>query len=222
MRNLSLFLILLNIVGFVFWGVLHSPGNNTIDHDAIERSKGGERLVLLSEFSASSGIAASVDSSVKKEETFSCYKLGPIDSKGVGAKVITQLDRLGLEATLRGGATEQIIDYWVYLEAFENLRTARTVVVDLRRQGYTSDLIEEGVYQNGVTVDFFAQEKQAQRVIDDLRKLGFKASKQVRERQGAMFWVQVKSSDDQTLSASVVNSLRSVAPGLQRSDISCA
>lgn len=182
MRWLALVLVLVNlaVLGWLFVG---APGQA---ETGIERPPEIGHLALLRETTE----PAAVDTSV-------CYTIGPFADSDLAAEARARLAALDLDPEERVLRDDEVYGYQVLLPPFDSQAEAVEVTRELAERGIRDYfvMVEEGEFENAVSLGLFSEQRFAVNHLRTLEDLGFDAEMRLRTRTRERYWQDYRDPD---------------------------
>lgn len=210
MRALSLFLILLNALFFI-WAQLIDVKAGDLDRPAA-KSASTPRIVLVKETGTGSHdeVEPTVVESVQpprveplggpRNETAvasaapqsSCTTVGPFADLANAAQAQAVLKSAGFDPRQRVEEGELWVGYWVSVQNLPTRDAAEEAVGVLSERGITDIYIMPGSDPpNVLSLGVFSDYQRAQRRANEIRMLGFEPQIDDRKRAGSAYWIDV-------------------------------
>lgn len=119
-----------------------------------------------------------------------CYWVGPYagaEQRGVARARFISAGFVVREESIAGTAT----DYWVFFPAFVTREQAEAKLVELRRRGVDSFIVNEGAFVNAISLGHFSQEEKAQAFMTRLRGEGWPVEMRSQPKAARELWLYV-------------------------------
>lgn len=181
MYQLLIILLLLN-VSVLTWNVVLAP-DNKIPRPALTDA-GIPELVLRND------VDDVVYSSVATDIQSSCYSIGPYTSERAAQLVAGKIRDYGLAVQIRGMQTMETLNFFVYIPPLENFAAAEKTAQDIVKFDVRDvSIINEGPYQNAISLGFFNNLNKAKRHAEYIRYLGHDARYTEQKEPREVYWV---------------------------------
>jgi hypothetical protein len=122
-----------------------------------------------------------------------CFTVGPFESRTTVDAIVEMLNEYSTDARFR--ETEAFVDrgYWVFLPAYDDEKSARQAVESLYSAGLEDvSLIQNGDWNNSVSLGYFISQSNAAQHRDRIREMGFPAEFRIQRDDEFKYWVDYK------------------------------
>ncbi|MEZ5478416.1 MAG: SPOR domain-containing protein [Thiolinea sp.] len=120
----------------------------------------------------------------------SCYTIGPYISERAAQLVMARIRNYGLSVQMRSLETPDTLNYLVYIPAQPTRTEAEAIVADMAKFDIKQHLIiEDGPYQNAISLGFFDDRNKAMRHAEYIRYLGYDARYTGQKASRKVFWL---------------------------------
>lgn len=151
-----------------------------------------------------------------------CIHLGGFDEESRAAQLRQRLISLDIPAQQATIRAEFARDYWVYLPPFGSRDAALRQFRELQARGLDSYLITEGDLDNGISLGIFSMQDSADRLLTQMRALGYAAEVRELVRERREYWVRIPDKARPLLSKVLTDRLAADFPGLRQQLLSCS
>jgi hypothetical protein len=157
------------------------------------------RLVLVDESPATTAGAPGVRGSSLAQ----CVSVGPFDDIPSAAHGADVLRKKGFDSRQRTQPAIGTDGYWVYVGGLATPDVAKLALQSLRNDGIKeATVIQPSEEERRISVGLFTERAQADRRVQEVRKLGLKAEVAERKLPSTLYWVDVAvNPQDGTLPA---------------------
>ncbi len=181
MYPLLIALILLNI-SLLAWNVVLSP-----DADYARPALTEPNIPTLELRQDVSNIAYQ---SVQGNTQSSCYTLGPYNSERAAQLVAGKIRGFGLAVTIRAMHSMETLNFLVYIPPQADLAAAQQIANAIAKADVPDVvIINEGPYQNAISLGFFNNLNKAKRHAEYIRYLGYDAQYTEQQAPREVFWL---------------------------------
>jgi hypothetical protein len=148
------------------------------------------RLVLVDDGSATS--AAGVPGAEHGPSLAQCISVGPFDDVPSAAHGADVLRKKGFDSRQRTQPAIGADGYWVYVGGLTTPDVAKLALQSLRNDGIKeATAIQPSEDERRISVGLFTERGQADRRVQEVRKLGLKAEMVERKLPSTLYWVDV-------------------------------
>lgn len=120
----------------------------------------------------------------------SCYTIGPYNSEKAAQLVADKVRGFGLAVELRKMQTLETLNFFVYIPPLADRTQAEKTASDIARNDVQDVvIINEGPYQNAISLGFFNNLNKAKRHAEYIRYLGYDAHYTEQQASREVFWV---------------------------------
>lgn len=225
MRSLCLFLILANVLYFV-WSQLIDVQVNALDRAPARTAEPPPRIVLAREVQQvpeqeepeedgaeplrTSPIESPTQSAARTNgtEPFTCTSIGPFADLAEASQAQASLRGAGFSPQQRVEQGELWVGYWVSVQDLPT-REAADQAMQALQSNEISDvyLMPGGDPGHTLSLGVFSDHQRAQRRADQARALGLDARIEDRKRAGSVYWLDVDIKEPgQTIDTSIFQS----------------
>ena len=184
---------------------------NSIDFN-IDNSSGGFVITKIS---------AVNPSNAGKSQSGLCFSTGPFKEKARALEVRDRYAANSIKSELKSSSAKTYLGTIVYLPGHASRQEALNTVEALRQKGIQDFLIiNEPGKSNAVSLGVFGSQENADRRMQEIRKLNYQVKSEPRYRQGNDYWLYSQGSSESDL-----NSLldpRDASNGISQKPRQCA
>ncbi|WP_020561350.1 SPOR domain-containing protein [Thiofilum flexile] len=120
----------------------------------------------------------------------SCFTIGPYASQQAALLVQEKINNYGLAVKMRAIRSMETLNFLVYIPAFASATEAQKVIEDMKRFKVTDAvIINEGAYQNAISLGLFTNLTLAKRQTEYVRYLGYDARFTEQKAAREVFWL---------------------------------
>lgn len=120
----------------------------------------------------------------------SCYTIGPYNSEKAAQLVAGKVRGFGLAVEIRPMQTLETLNFFVYIPPLADHAQAEKTANDIARNDVQDVVIlNEGPYQNAISLGFFNNLNKAKRHAEYIRYLGYDARYTEQQASREVFWV---------------------------------
>ncbi|MFT5139764.1 MAG: hypothetical protein ACI9CB_001417 [Rhodothermales bacterium] len=137
-----------------------------------------------------------------------CFTVGPFETKATVDAIVEMLKEYSSSA--RSRQTEAFVDrgYWVFLPPYDDRRSARKAVESLYGVGLDDvALINNGEWNNSVSLGYFINQSNAAQHRDRIRDLGFPAEFRIQRDDEFRYWVDYKQQSGDEYASRLLDDL---------------
>ena len=122
----------------------------------------------------------------------SCISVGPFQDLPSATQAAATLHSASFDSRQRLEQGELWVGYWLSVQTLRTREAADRAIVSLKEHGITDAYVIPGSDPpNIVSLGVFKEQERAQRLMDEVRKLGFDAQISDRTRSGSVYWLDV-------------------------------
>lgn len=120
----------------------------------------------------------------------SCYTLGPYNSEKAAQLVADKIKGFGLAVQMRSMRSMETLNFLVYIPPAVDRAQAEATAQDITRSDVLDvSIINEGPYQNAISLGFFNNLNKAKRHAEYVRYLGYDARYTEQQMAREVFWL---------------------------------
>lgn len=190
--------LLLSNIAFYSYSKRHTP--NQPQFTAVDRRV--NKLTLLSELDTAKSIweEKQQNPSPASSEIFNkeCYTLGVFKTKSESAPILNILKKNVLKIRTRKIISSQEAGYWVYIPAKNSRNEALEIgrkLSELNIKDYY--VVTGGENENTISLGLYREIGNADARLQELKRKGFNAKKQIKIEQWPEFWIDYSIASDQ-------------------------
>ena len=129
-----------------------------------------------------------------------CYTIGPIKDKARAIEISGRYSGKRIATSLKSSLDKQYMGMMVYIGGHNSREEALQTANRLSAKGVRDHIIvSEPDQLNILSLGVFGLKKNADRLRDQVRKLGFAAESEPRYRERTIFWVYAEQSSEKEL-----------------------
>jgi hypothetical protein len=130
-----------------------------------------------------------------------CYTIGPIKDKARAIEISGRYSGRQVATSLKSSLEKQYLGMMVYIDGHKTRADALQTANQLSARGIRDHIIinEPGRPQNRLSLGVFGLKKNADRLKDQVRKVGFPAETEARYRERTIYWVYAEQSSENEL-----------------------
>lgn len=182
MHQLLIGLLLFLNLSLLTWNVWLAPAN------------GGFMPVLVEPNIPPLELRQDVDRVVYRSTTAgtesSCYTIGPYNSERAAQLVAGRVRNFGLAVQIRKMQSMETLNFFVYIPPLPDFAQAEKTAQDIVKNDVQDVyIINEGPYQNAISLGFFSNLNKAKRHAEYIRYLGYDAHYTEQQEPREVFWV---------------------------------
>ena len=120
----------------------------------------------------------------------SCYTLGPYNSERAAQLVAGKIRGFGLAVAIRSMQSMETLNFLVYIPPQDNYAAAEKIANDIAKADVQDVvIINDGPYQNAISLGFFNNLNKAKRHAEYIRYLGYDAQYTEQQAPREVFWL---------------------------------
>lgn len=218
MRLFFLFLVLLNLVYFLFIGIgrratgdVNESANTgirpgikelkVVTHTPFKLKHKETHTVIINKIQKSK-TGLSIGSSLPDESTSQmainkinyCYSLGPINDELNLLAIENYFKKTQQEFSVKEVSQKVASAYWVYLGGYDNLDQAKKVAKSLQLKGVNGFfIVKSGGDKNSLSLGYFKNPEDARKRKNELVSLGFPARIRPQSAPKKIYWIDYMS-----------------------------
>ena len=146
-----------------------------------------------------------------------CQTVGPFKNRTATDPVVSWLQDRGKKSSVRSGKMEVRIGYWVYLESMPATEAER-IMQELKNKGVEDFNQNE---RNEVSLGIYVKKPIAERRQKRIKALGYTPRVKPLYRNRTRYWVDVRETEDDRLSAEDWNLQLADTPDSRREPMAC-
>ena len=129
-----------------------------------------------------------------------CYTIGPIKDKGRAIEISGRYSGRQVETTLKSSLEKQYMGQMVFIGGHETRNDALKTADALTQKGVADHIIVSSEeHPNRLSLGVFGLKKNADRLKNQVQKLGFPVQTEARYRERTIFWVYAEQSSEDEL-----------------------
>jgi len=154
-------------------------------------------------------------------EATACFALGPFGVLSKAEATLAKLSNLGVRTSLQDHEVRSGQQWWV-IEATKDARAAQKRLDELHKKKVTdASIINNGEYENMISLGKFDSEAQANKRVNALVKLGFRPVVEKHFDSTMQYWVDYDETARRSVTASQLKDAIGGAQGVEKQKRAC-
>jgi len=154
-------------------------------------------------------------------EPTACFALGPFSVLSKAEAALAKLSKLGLRTSLQDHEVRSAQQWWV-IEATKDERAAQKRLEELRKKKVAdASIINNGEYENMISLGKYDSEAQANKRVSALVKLGFRPVVEKHFDSVMQYWVDYDETARRSVSAAQLKDAIGGAEGVEKQKRTC-
>ena len=134
------------------------------------------------------------------EDDPDCTLIGPFVDQPLALEIQGRIAALNLDVDLLQNERVVHQDYWVIIPPKTTKGEAEVILLELQQKKIDSFIIEDGEYQNGITLGVFSNQSNAEEYHREIITQGYQANVKPLLRQIKEYWLEMLKQDAEGLS----------------------